>query len=619
MADVGERAALLGEFAPAAKQAVYDAIALRRDVRNFRPDPVPDAVLTRLLEAAHRAGSVGFMQPWDFIVVRAPERRAAVYALFREANARAATRYADDRAATYAALKLQGILDAPLGICVTCDRRRGGPHVLGRDTIPEMDFYSTCLAVQNLWLAARAEGVGVGWVSIVDNAALAAAMRLPEGVVPVAYLCVGYPVEFPPAPMLEVTGWRGRLALASLVHEEVWGGGRDGAGPTPDAVPPHEAPPGVPAGGEEADDARPGPALPPPDPGGARAARVRDRLDALTKPPGSMGALEALAERLAVAQGRDYPSAARPAALVLAGDHGVTAEGVSAYRCEVTAQLCYNLAAGGGVVNALARQAGAAVHVVDVGVDHDFAGATGVYDAKVRRGTRNFVHGPALTPAEVRQAMQAGAAHVDALARGTSEGAGACGSPCDVLALGEIGIGNTTAAAALVALLLDVPAHAVVGAGTGVGAGTLARKGDVVARAVERHRTVVGDPMAALAAVGGLEIAAMAGALLAAAHRRVPVVLDGFITGAAALAAALLAPELPGYLVASHRSAERGHQLVLERLALRPLLELDLRLGEGSGAVLALPLVASACRLLTEVRTFREAGMDAPVDARGLT
>ena len=599
MADAAVRGSAPGVFAPAAKQAVYDVIALRRDVRNFRPDPVADDCLARILEAAHQAGSVGFMQPWDFILLRSPERRAQVYELFRRANERAAAHYQDDRAAKYAALKLQGILDAPLGICVTCDRIRGGPYVLGRDTMPEMDLFSTCLAVQNLWLAARAEGVGVGWVSIVDNAELAALLRMPEGVVPVAYLCVGYPVEFPTAPMLEVTGWRHRLALAPLVHEDEWG---ITSSLTPPRTPMDNAPVGEQtAGGIDG----PLDALPAPDPGNVRGTRVRARLDALTKPRGSLGAFESLAERLAVAQQRDFPSAERNLALVFAGDHGIAEEGVSAYRREVTAQLCYNFAAGGGVVNALARQTGAELRVVDVGVDHDFQGADGVCDAKVRRGTRNFLRAPAMTRDEVLRAIHVGDAQ---LAIGDY----------DVIALGEVGIGNTTSAAALLALLLDLPAHAVVGVGTGVGSATLARKEEVVARALAHHHAAAGDPLAALAAVGGLEIAALTGAMLGAARRGVPIVLDGFITGVAALVATTLAPELPSYLIASHRSAERAHQVVLERLQLRPLLDLDLRLGECSGAVLALPLVQSACRLLSEVRTFREAGMDAPLDERAM-
>jgi nicotinate-nucleotide--dimethylbenzimidazole phosphoribosyltransferase len=619
----------VGEFGAAAKQAVYDVIALRRDVRAFRPDAVPDDVLLRILRAAHRAGSVGFMQPWDFVVVRSAERRAQVYDAFRRANDAAATRWQGERRARYAALKLQGILDAPLSVCVTCDTRRGGSHVLGRDTIRETDVYSTCLAVQNLWLAARAEGVGVGWVSIVDVHDLAAVLRLPEGVVPVAYLCVGYPVEFPETPLLEATGWRGRLDLADLVHFDTYGdtgaadplrallGDRTSFGAPGDSVDSVEGTRSADVcdSSPVADVARPAgvacvsdlvAAVQPADADGAREASVRERLDSLTKPRGSLGRLEDLAVHLSRAQGRDFPVADRRAVLVFAGDHGVCAEGVSAYRAEVTARLCYNFVAGGGAVNALARSAGAELVVVDVGVDHDFGGATGIVHRKVRRGTRNLAAEDAMTRAETERAMLAGADAVRLL------------GARDVLALGEVGIGNTTSAAALLALLTGASAEDVVGVGTGVGSATVARKAEIVARAVERCRGRRMDAIDRLAAVGGYEIAALAGAILAAAAGRTAVLLDGFITGAAALVAARLAPPVADYVIASHRSAERGHAIVLNRLECKPLLELDLRLGEGSGAVLALPLATAACALLRDVRTFREAGMDEPLDPRGV-
>ena len=201
---------------------VYDAIYARRDIRKFRGDPVPDEVLRRILDAAHHAGSVGFMQPWDFIVVRDPAVRAGVRATFERENARASANYEGEKRDLYLSLKLEGILESPLNLCVTCDRTRGG-KVLGRNSIVDTDLFSTCCAVQNLWLAARAEGVGVGWVSILDPLELARLLFLPGNVVPVAYLCVGYPESFPEKPVLETSGWRARLPLEDVVFRDRYG------------------------------------------------------------------------------------------------------------------------------------------------------------------------------------------------------------------------------------------------------------------------------------------------------------------------------------------------------------------------------------------------------------
>ncbi|MGE4160010.1 MAG: 5,6-dimethylbenzimidazole synthase [Planctomycetota bacterium] len=201
---------------------LHEAIRSRRDIRRFRPDPVSDEVLWRILDSTHHAPSVGYMQPWNFILVRKIETRQAVKALFEEENAKAAANYSGARRELYDSLKLEGILESPLNLCVTCDRQRGGA-VLGRNSIVDTDLFSTCCAVQNLWLAARAEGVGVGWVSIIDNAKLSTLLQLPDKVVPVAYLCVGYPESFPEKPVLETTGWRERLKLEDLVYYETFG------------------------------------------------------------------------------------------------------------------------------------------------------------------------------------------------------------------------------------------------------------------------------------------------------------------------------------------------------------------------------------------------------------
>ena len=211
-------------FGAAEREAIYNVMRGRRDIRQFRPDPIPDEVLRRILEMAHLAPSVGFMQPWNFILVSSASIRQQVKTLFEETNAREMAQIDEpDRKRLYARLKLEGILEAPLNIAVTCDRHRDAPFVLGRAPMPQTDLFSTCLAIENLWLAARAENVGVGWVSILNGPATEQLLRLPEGVQLVAYLCVGYPTEFRPKPMLEEVNWKHRQPLGELVFEDSWG------------------------------------------------------------------------------------------------------------------------------------------------------------------------------------------------------------------------------------------------------------------------------------------------------------------------------------------------------------------------------------------------------------
>ena len=216
-------------FSDIERAAVYKAIMLRRDIRRqFEPTPIPRDVLVRILSAAHHAGSVGFMQPWDFILVEDTETRQRVRESFLLERDRSAQFYEGERKELYLSLKLEGILESALNLCVTCDRNRGGPHVLGRSTILETDLYSTCCAIQNLWLAGRAEGIGVGWVSILDPRELSRILGLPDHVVPVAYLCLGYVREFPDGPELQRAGWRQRMPLSELVHFNTWESRADG-------------------------------------------------------------------------------------------------------------------------------------------------------------------------------------------------------------------------------------------------------------------------------------------------------------------------------------------------------------------------------------------------------
>jgi nicotinate-nucleotide--dimethylbenzimidazole phosphoribosyltransferase len=327
------------------------------------------------------------------------------------------------------------------------------------------------------------------------------------------------------------------------------------------------------------------------------AAEARRRLDEKTKPRRSLGRIEELACQIAAARRTAAPPLPRKAVVVMAADHGVADEGVSAYPAEVTAQMLLNFARGGAAINVLARQAGARLVVVNMGTRAP-AEAAEVLDRRIGPGTRSFTAGPAMSREEATRAVEAGVAIADGLADDGIE----------LLAVGEMGIGNTTAASALTAALLGLAPEEVTGRGTGIDDRGWARKVDAVRRALaanpERN-----DPLAVLAGLGGFEIAGLVGAMVGAAGRGVPVMLDGFITAAAALVAVRMAPPLRGYLISSHRSVEVGHRALLAALGTLPLLDLDLRLGEGSGAALALPLVDASLKILHEMATFASAGV----------
>jgi len=329
-------------------------------------------------------------------------------------------------------------------------------------------------------------------------------------------------------------------------------------------------------------------------------------LDGLTKPPGSLGRLESIVVMLAGITGRPDATVGRRAVIVAAADHGVARRGVSAYPQEVTAQMVANFLAGGAAISVLAARAGATLTIIDVGVASkipaaaDTSGRGGrLISARIRAGTADMTVGPAMTHGEA----------LAAIAVGLRVGEAAVADGVDLLAIGEMGIGNTTAASALTAVLAEAPLELVTGAGTGLDAAGLARKRAAIGAALAVNAPDPKDPLAVLAAVGGLEIAALIGVILAAVGARVPVILDGFIAGSAALVAVGLAPGVAPRLLAGHRSAEPGHAVILRRLELEPLLDLDLRLGEGSGAALAMDLVGAAVSIRDEMATFASAGV----------
>ncbi|MGE6606736.1 nicotinate-nucleotide--dimethylbenzimidazole phosphoribosyltransferase [Halomonas sp. NPDC076908] len=325
---------------------------------------------------------------------------------------------------------------------------------------------------------------------------------------------------------------------------------------------------------------------------------TRRYLDTLTKPPGSLGALEELAIQLSAITGELKPTVTPPAVLVFAADHGVAAEDVSAFPQEVTTQMVANFANGGAAINVFARQIGAQIEVVDVGVASSLT-IPGVTQAKVRAGTANMVVEDAMRAEEALAALDVGAASV--------ERAKKAGANCIIV--GEMGIANTTASSAMLAVLLGVPVARVVGAGTGINSAQQAHKIAVIERAISARQANSEAPLEVLAKLGGLEIAAMTGAYIAAAAHRLPAIVDGFIATVAALTACRLCPAVRGYLIFGHRSQEPGHDIALKALDAKPLLDMGMRLGEGSGAALAYPLLQAATAMVAEMATFADAGV----------
>lgn len=338
-------------------------------------------------------------------------------------------------------------------------------------------------------------------------------------------------------------------------------------------------------------------AIEPPDEA-ARAAAAR-REDTLTKPPGSLGRLEEIAIRVAGVTRNPRPRITKKMIFTLAGDHGVAAEGVSAYPQAVTAQMVLNFLRGGAAINVLARHAGARVVVADFGVAADLPSDPGLVTRKIGRGTGNILKEPAMSRADAQRAVEAGITLV---------------GDADLVGTGDMGIGNTTPASAITAAITGKPAAEVTGRGTGIDDAALARKVRVVAEALARHRPDPADGLGVLAALGGFEIGGLAGVIVGSAAKRIPVVVDGFISTAAALIAVALAPRAKDYLIAAHRSQERGHAVSLAWLGLKPVLDLDLRLGEGTGAALAMSVVEAACKILDEMATFESAGVSGPAE-----
>jgi nicotinate-nucleotide--dimethylbenzimidazole phosphoribosyltransferase len=523
--------------------ALRTVLAARRDVRRYRPDPVPADLLRQVLTAGHQAPSVGHSQPWRFIVISEQAARDRAALLADRERLRQAGQLTPDRRARLLDLQLDGIREAPVGIVVACDRRAPAAGVLGRATLGDADLWSCACAVENMWLAARAAGLGLGWVTLFQPADLADLLNLPAGVETLGWLCLGWPDERPPDPGLERHGWSRRLPLDDVVISERW--------PTTDE-------PSPPVSHLAGPDQR-------------AVVAGRDTGDDRLTVPGSLGVLDTAVNRV-LALNPVPPTGGT--LIVAAADHPVTRHGISAFSPSVTADVLAATRDGVSLGAATARQAGLRVEAVHARP----AGPVG-----------DLVESDAMGLDDVDRLIAQGRT----LGRRLAEHGLIC--------LGEVGIGNTTVAAALGCALLDLSPESSVGLGASADAAMIARKRDVVSRALARARAAYGDdlrdPRVLTASLGGPEVALLTGVTLAAAERRVPVVLDGLVTSIAALLAVRLEPAVQSALVAGQQSREVAHAAVLDELGLEPLLQLRLRSGEGVGACLAAQLLLTALRV----------------------
>ena len=543
------------------QDALAQVVSGRRDIRRYRPDAVPQELLRAVLEAGHSAPSVGHSQPWRFIVVRDPATRDRAAHLADAARIKQARTMVTDRANRLLDLKLEGVREAPLGIVVACDRRTPASGVLGRATFTDTDLWSCACAIQNMWLTARALGLGMGWVTLFEPDDLAALLNLPDGVETLGWMCLGWPDERPPEPGLQRAAWSTKLPLDDVVLEERW---------------PDEQGPAAPVSHLRA-------------PEGGALVSATDTADTLLAPPEALGVLDRVLNRVTAIRG---PELASGTTVLVGADHPVTRHRVSAYDSSVTLDVLRCAVAGESLGAAHAAAAGLDHHVVDAGASEPIDAATAIRPNDARG---DIATGAALSPADVSRLVDGG--------RQLGETLGRTG----LVALGEVGVGNTTLAAAMASALLGETGENMVGLGAGADSAMVQRKVDVITAALSRTGSFGTSPqetMRALAEVGGGEFAVLTGVALGAAAAKAPVVLDGLATSVAALAAARIEPGAQAYFVAGQQSRETAHARVLAELGLEPILNLRLRAGEGIGASMAAGLILRGLQARrTSVRT----------------
>ena len=551
-----------------------DILKARRDTRHFRNDAVPDEVIEKALQAGHWAPSVGLTDATRYFLIKSAEVKGAIKELFLDYNKKAEELTDNpEQKEHYKSLKLEAIEEAPIGLIIAYDRAVLNQFTIGTVGSNEAVKFSSVCAAQNIWLSLTEQGYGMGWVSILNYYQFKKILDLPENIEPLGYFCIGKPAtNYNNQPMLQQLNWKQKSEAANCTEIK-----NIVENPVPDFEVKHQIEVG------NSDNFR---------------TLLQDKIDSKTKPIGALGTLETLAFQLGTVFETLTPKITNPNIVVFAADHGIANHGVSAYPQDVTRQMVGNFLEGGAAINVFCQQNNIQLSIVDAGVNYDFPTNSNLIQAKIAKGTQSFLHIPAMSETELQWCFEKGKSIIETIAK----------TGCNCIGFGEMGIGNTSTAAVLMSLLTGFSIEECVGKGTGVENQKLFDKQHILKKAIKNYSGQA-ELMQQLAYFGGFEIIQMASGMLTAFENKMIILVDGFICSVAFLIASKINPDIHKNAVFCHCSAEKAHQKLLDYLNAKPILNLDLRLGEGTGCAIAFPILKSAEVFLNEMASFESAGV----------
>ncbi|WP_163398955.1 nicotinate-nucleotide--dimethylbenzimidazole phosphoribosyltransferase [Flavobacterium fluviatile] len=551
-----------------------DILKSRRDTRHFTADKVPDEVIEKALQAGHWAPSVGLTDATRYYIIKSAEVKSAVKNLFLDYNKKAEELTDNpEQKELYKSLKLEAIDEAPIGLVIAYDRSVLNHFTIGTIGSNEAVKFSSVCAAQNIWLSLTEQGYGMGWVSILNYYQFKKILDLPENIEPLGYFCIGKPAtNYGNQPMLQQLHWKQKSEAPNCTEIK-----NVIEYPVSDFVLKPQS--------ETENQTN-------------FSSLLQEKIDSKTKPVGALGTLETLAFQIGSVFKTLNPKIINPNIVVFAADHGIANHGISAYPQDVTRQMVSNFLEGGAAINVFCKQHDIKLSIVDSGVNYDFPTNAKLINAKIAKGTQSFLHVPAMSETELQLCFEKGKGIVETIAQN--------GSNC--IGFGEMGIGNTSTASVLMSILTGFPIEECVGKGTGVTDEKLIQKQNLLKKAIENYSGQA-ELMPQLAYFGGFEIIQMASGILTAFENKMIILVDGFICSVAFLIAFKINPAIIQNAVFCHCSAEKAHQKLLNYLQAKPILNLDLRLGEGTGCAVAFPVLKSAEAFLNEMASFESAGV----------